>query len=56
VRFSYSELAEQYQYIYYLKGYINLALFALATKAVQSAGYKWGQSEFTAHLEAKEGH
>ena len=55
MRFTYSELADHYRYIYYLKGYINLALFALITKSVQSAGYKWGQTEFTEHLEAKDG-
>lgn len=55
MHFSYSDLAEQYRYIYYLKGYINLTLFALVTKAIQSTGYKWGQIELTNHLESKDG-
>jgi hypothetical protein len=53
VRFSYSRLAEQFRYIYHLKSYIDLTLFALVAKVIQSAGYKWGHMQFTMLLEEK---
>jgi AIPR protein len=42
-----SELAYSIKYVSYLNRRIDLALFALATKALQQAGAKWGTVELT---------
>jgi len=47
----YRQLAKSKQYIANLRGHINLTLFAVVVKVLQSAGARWGDPEFTQLLE-----